>query len=88
MKQKFRMFTFVQVRADNELPFDGIVEGTDGQLHSSGSEDAWTEYSVYEVHGGVVVDQRAWFGEEQLFALPTQNRLIALDMVEAYLSED
>ena len=88
MKQKFRMLTFVNVSKDlgemmqfHERNFDAIVAGSFSQLH--GGPGTYT-YSLYLIRDGKVVNRVAWYQEDQLTALPKQNRRKAEEMIEEY----
>jgi hypothetical protein len=90
-KQKFPRFSFVHVSKnmpqcmshfDND--FDAIVEGTYKQLH--GGYDV-NSYAVYQIKKGVIVDNIAWYRENQLTLLPKQAKVKALSMVDKYLAK-
>ncbi len=88
MKQKFRKLTFVKV--DDVMPpemshfdkgFVGIVNGTYSQLYGG---DNINSYSIYKVEDGEIVNQIAWYYENQLTELNEGDREKAEDMIEVY----
>jgi hypothetical protein len=90
MKQKFRKLTFVKVT--DKMPtymshfdcgFTGIVDGTYSQMYGGGG-DSLKQYSLFKIEENTVVDQIAWYNEEQLTALKEQDTLKAEEMIEEY----
>lgn len=90
MKQKFRKLTFVKV--DDEMPpemshfpsgFIGIVDGTYSQLYGG---DNIKSYSLYEIKDNKIVNQHAWYYEDQITELKEQDREKAEEMIEEYNS--
>lgn len=88
MKQKFRKLSFVRVC--DEMPphmqyfdagFDAIVNGTYSQLYG---DDNITSYSLYKIENGKIVNQIAWYEEDQLSLMPEQDRDKAEEMIEKY----
>ena len=92
MKQKFGILTFVHVC--KEMPkemshfdsdFDAIVEGTYSQLCDGKDVDS---YALYQIKDGKIVDNISWYKEDQLTALPNQDKGKAEEMIESYNFEE
>lgn len=88
MKQKFSQLQFVRVGKDSHpekmyfpTDFDAIVKGTYSQLYGGGNI---TDYSLYKIRNGKIVDNVSWYEESQLTALEQQDRDKAEGMVEEY----
>lgn len=88
MKQKFRKLSFVRVcdvmppeMAHFEAGIDAIVEGTYSQLYGGSNVE---DYALYILKKGKVVDQIAWYREDQLSLLPVQDRDKAEEMIEEF----
>lgn len=88
MKQKFGKNTFVKI--SDEMPsymkhfesgINAIVAGTYSQLHGGKKIDS---YSLYLVRDSKVVNQCAWYEENQLTELPFQDANKAEEMIEDY----
>ena len=86
--QKFSKYSFVHVgnnmppeMAHFEKDFDAIVEGTYAQLYWG--EDT-EDYAVYVLENGVLVNQIAWYSENQLTLLPEQDVGLAKKLIKAY----
>lgn len=88
MRQKFRKLTFVKVADDMpdhmshfDAGFIGIVDGTYSQIY--GGKDV-SSYCLYKVFNGKIVCRISWYEENQLTALPDQDREKAEEMIENY----
>lgn len=94
MKQKYRMFTFVDV-IDNPYFEDffkdsyGIVLGTYSQKYTPGTYGGLnlTDYSLAIVQGDKIVNEFSWVEESQLVERKEQDRERAEEMFEEYLIE-
>jgi len=64
---------------DND--FDGIVDSTYSQAYGGRDID---NYSIYKIEDGKIVDRIAWYKEDQLTLLETQDTALAEKMVEDY----
>ena len=89
MKQKFKELTFVHITKDLpksmshfECDFDAIVEGTYAQLWGGDDVDS---YSVYQLRKGKIVNCISWYHEDQLIALPNQDRRKAKELIGSYI---
>lgn len=88
MKQKFRQLSFVKI-AETMPPemllflkgFIGIVKGTYSQMY--GGEDIHS-YSVYQTDGDKIINQIAWYREDQLTLTENQDKEKAEEMIEEY----
>lgn len=90
MKQKFRMFTKVEVC--KEMPknmshfpsnFKAIIGGSYSQLH--GGTDI-KSYSLYVLNKNEkrIINRIGWYNESQLTEMPDQNREKCEEMIEWY----
>ncbi len=92
MKQKFKKLSFVRVCKEMppcmshfESDFDAIVEGTYSQLY--GGKNI-TDYSLYQIKDGEIVNTLAWYKEYQLALIDDNNRDKAEQMIERYNFKD
>lgn len=92
MRQKFGKLSFVHICKD--MPehkdhfgsdFDAIVDGTYSQMYGGDNIDS---YAVYKLENGKIVDFVAWYHEEMLTLLPTQDRDLAEKLIEDYNFRD
>jgi len=81
MRQKHRMLSFVRVQEDDGSSFDAIVRGSYLQICGGGD---YEDYDVLVVVDGRVIDERAWYNEDQLTQLPEQDRDKAEEMLEEW----
>lgn len=88
MKQKFPKLTFVRVTDDmpSEMKhfqkgFFGIIDGSYSQCY--GGSDVQS-YCLFVIDGEEVVNRVSWYREDQLTALPVQDRDKAEKMIEDY----
>ena len=89
MNQKFRKLSFVKISKDMpscmshfDSDFIGIVDGTYSQQYGGSNV---TSYSVYKLDDNfTVVNRIAWYEEDQLSLIPSQDPIFAEELIEEY----
>ena len=88
MKQKFPAYSFVHVCKNMpdymkhfDSNFKGIVVGTYSQLFGGKNIK---DYAIYKIDKGMIVQEIAWYEEDQLSLLGKQDYISAQEMAEQY----